>query len=53
MDLSDVNFHLSTHRVVYKNDKEKGIECYAGDNFSGGWAQGDSYNSYIGMRHYV
>ena len=30
---------LSTHGVLYKPDKEKGIECYVDANFSGVWDQ--------------
>ena len=45
MDLPDGNRHLSVCGVVYRPDKEKGIECYVDANFAGGWAQVDVDNA--------
>ena len=39
------NRRLSTCGVVYKPDKEKGIEYYIDAEFSGGWDQAYSDNA--------
>ena len=38
-NLPDGNRWLSTHGVVYRPDKEKGIDSYVDANFAGGWYQ--------------
>ena len=45
VDLPDGNQRLFTHGVVYRPDKEKGIECYLDSKFAGGWAKSDSDNA--------
>ena len=45
IDLSVINRRLSTIAVVYKPDKEKGIEYYADADFAGGWDQADANNA--------
>ena len=44
MDLPYGNWRLTTCGVVYRTDIEKGIECYADAQFSGGWAQSYAVN---------
>ena len=43
--LTEFDRWLSTHGLVYNQDKEKCIECYADDNFAGGWYKADSDNA--------
>ena len=45
MDLSYITRHLSVHRVVYKPNKELGIECYGNAGIAGVWSQEDSDNA--------
>ena len=47
VDLRYGNFQLSTRGVVYRPDKDKGIECYIYEDFDGGWAQPDTDNTEI------
>ena len=42
--VSTRTIRLSTYWVIYKNNKEKGIEYYVDTNFSSGWAQADVNN---------
>ena len=44
MDLLDETRRLSTCGIVYKTDKEKGINCYVYAEFAGGWSQADADN---------
>ena len=47
--LLDGNRHLSTYGVIYKPNKENGIECYGDANLSYGWAKSDANNVENGM----
>ena len=31
--------------IIYKPDRSKGLECYAGADFAGGWTQADNLNA--------
>ena len=45
VDLPYGNLWLTTIRVVYRPDIEKGIYCFVDGRFSSGWAQADSKNA--------
>ena len=45
IDILDGNRRLSTYRLVYSPNKEKGIEFYVDAEFAGGLAQADADNT--------
>ena len=45
MDLPDGNWWLFTYGLVYSTNKEKFIDCYVDDDFSGWWSQSDADNA--------
>ena len=51
MDLPYENWQLYTRGVVYKTNKEKGIECYIDAYFDCEWAQADADNEENVMSH--
>ena len=44
------NQRFTTHSVVYRSDKEKGIKCYLDADFTSGWYQADYDNA---KKYYV
>ena len=45
VDFLERNRRLTTRGLSYKPDIEKFVGCYVGADFSGGWAQADSYDA--------
>ena len=39
-------YHTNKEGVVYNSDISKGLKCYAGAYFSGGWTQATSSDAY-------
>ena len=44
VDLTDRNLRLTTRKLVYRNDIEKGIDCYIDAEFEREWARADADN---------
>ena len=51
VDLPDENWRLSTSGIVYKTNKEKGIECYVDSEFPSRWTQAEANNAENVMLH--
>ena len=51
MFLLDGKICLSTCGIVYKTDKEKGIDCYVDADFVDGWDQAHASNTENAMSH--